>query len=72
MIKLNGVKSVNMHVTYFLNGSVFSFFVILFYIERKCLLMRNLAIILALKSKLSGKLQRFNAVDWGIEMLKNK
>ena len=35
VIKLNGVKSVNMHVTYFLNGSVFSFFVILFYIERK-------------------------------------
>ena len=35
------------------------FIVILFYIERKWLLMRNLATVLPLKSKLSGKLQRF-------------
>ena len=35
------------------------------------LLMRNLVIILPLKSKLSGKFQRFNVIDWSIEMLKN-
>ena len=33
--------------------------------------MRNLAIILPLKSKLSGKFQRFNAIDESIDMLKN-
>ena len=47
------------------------FFVILFYIEGKWLLMRNVAKILPLKSKLSGKLQRFNAIDRSIEMLQN-
>ena len=42
-----------MQVTYFFNGSMFSllFYVILFYIERRWLLMRNLAKILPLKSK---------------------
>ena len=45
------------------------FFVILFYIERKWLLMRNLATILPLMSKLPGKFQRFNAIDKTIEML---
>ena len=39
------------------------FIVILFYIERKWLLMRNVAIIILLKSKSSGKFQRFNAID---------
>ena len=33
--------------------------------------MRNLAIILPLKFKLSEKFQRFNASDESIEMLKN-
>ena len=33
--------------------------------------MRNLATILPLKSKLSGKFQRFNAIDGNMEMLKN-
>ena len=33
--------------------------------------MKNLATILLLKSKLSGKFQRFNAIDRSIEMLKN-
>ena len=47
------------------------FIVKLFYIERKWLLMRNLATILPLKSKLSGKFQRFNAVNGSIKMLKN-
>ena len=40
----------------------FFFFAILFYIERKRLLMRNVAPILPLKCKLSGKFQRFNAI----------
>ena len=46
------------------------FFVILFYIEIKWLLMRNVAAIVPLKSKLSGKFQRFNAINRCIEMLK--
>ena len=33
--------------------------------------MRNLATILPLKSKLSGKFERFNAIGGSIEMLKN-
>ena len=44
------------------------FIVILFYIERKPLLMRNLAILLPLKSKLPGKSQRFSAIDDSIKM----
>ena len=47
------------------------FIVILFYIEKRWLLMRNLATILPLKSKLSGKFQLFNAIDGRIEILKN-
>ena len=43
---------------------VFVFFVVLFHIER------NLVAMLPLKSKLSGKFQRFNAIDKSIEMLK--
>ena len=43
------------------------FIVILFYIERKWLLMRNLATILLFKSKLSANLQRFDAIDGSIE-----
>ena len=37
----------------------------------KWLFMRNLATILPLKSKLSGKSHRFNALNGGINMLKN-
>ena len=37
----------------------------------KWLFMRNLATILPLKSKLSGKFQRFNAMYGSIAMLKN-
>ena len=44
----------------------FVFYCILFYIERKWLLMRNFAIILPLKSKLSEKFQRFNTIDESI------
>ena len=49
------------------------FFVILFHIERKWLwfLMRNIATILLLKSKLSGKFQLFNTTDRSIEMQRN-
>ena len=48
------------------------FLSILFYIEGKWLLMRNLAAILPLKSELSGKfLGNFNAADKSIEMLKS-
>ena len=46
-------------------------FVTLLYIERKWLLMRNLATVLPLKSKLSGKFQRFNVVNGSMEMLIN-
>ena len=61
------MKNAIMQVTYFLNGPMF-FLSILFYIERKWLLVRNLAIILPLKSKLSEKFQRFNAIDKSIEI----
>ena len=37
----------------------------LFYVERKCLVMRNLVTVLPLKSKLPGKFQRFNAIEEG-------
>ena len=45
-------------------------FVTLLYIERKWL-MRNFARVLPLRSKLSGKFQRFNAVNGSMEMLIN-
>ena len=48
------------------------FISILFYIERKWLLMRNFVRILSLKSKLSGNFQCFNAIDGNIEMLKTR
>ena len=47
------------------------FLAMLFHIERKWLLMKNLARILALKPKLSGNLQCFNATDRSIKRLKN-
>ena len=47
------------------------FIVILFYIEGKWLVTRNLATILPSKSILSGKFQRFNVRVAGTEMLKN-
>ena len=47
------------------------FIVKLFYIERKWLLMKNLATILPLKSKLPGKFYRFNALSGSTKMLKN-
>ena len=47
------------------------FIVILFYIERKRLFMRNLTTVSPWKSELSGQFQRFNAIDGSIEMLRN-
>ena len=47
------------------------FIVILFYIETKWLLMRNLTTVLPLKSKLPAKFQRFNAIGGSIKMLKS-
>ena len=44
-----------------------SFIFILFYTERKWLLMRNLVTIFLFKSKLSVNLQRFDAIDGSIE-----
>ena len=62
-------------MTYFLNDPIlnlfvfcFFFFVILIYIEREWLLMRNVVPILPLKSKLSGKFQRFNAINFNVLM----
>ena len=45
--------------------------VLLSYIETMCLLKRNLATMLPLKSKLSENFQGFNTIDGSIEMLKN-
>ena len=71
--KIEWSEKCHYHVIYFLNVPMFNllFFVILFYIERKWLLMRILVTILPLKSKVSGKFQRFNAIDRSTKMLKN-
>ena len=50
---------------------IYCLFVTLLYIERKWLLMRNLATAFPLKSKLSGKFQHFNAANGSMEMLIN-
>ena len=73
--KFEWVEKSHYLMTYFLNGPIVNlllFFAILFYIERKWLLMKNFVAILPLKSKLSGKFQRFNviAIDRSIKMLK--
>ena len=63
------MKNAIMQVTYFLNGPMFN---LLFYcniIERKWLLMRNLAIILPSNHNLSRKFYRFNIIDESIEIL---
>ena len=62
-----------MQLTYFLNSLMFN---LLFYCHiilywEKVNSLRNLARILPLKSKLSGKFQRFNAIDGSIKLLKN-
>ena len=64
------MKNINIQVTYFLKVPMVNV-VLLPDIERKCFLKRNLATILPLKLKLSGKFQSFNAIDGSIEMLKN-
>ena len=59
-------------MTYFLNGPMFN--LLLFYhfllYRKKRLLMSNLATILRLKSKLSGKFQHFNTTDRSIKIVK--
>ena len=50
---------------------IWFFIVGFFYIERKCLLMRSLATILPLKSKLSTKFQHFNTLDRFYIKMKN-
>ena len=69
---LNGVKNaiIKWHNFWMVPYLICYFFVILFYIERKWLLMRMLFTILPLKSKLSGKFNRFNAINRNIKMLK--
>ena len=47
------------------------FIVMLFYNERKQLLMRDLSTVLPLKPNLPGKFQRFSAIDGSIEILKH-
>ena len=44
------------------------FIIILFYIEWKWILTRNLATALSLKNELSGKFQCFNAIDGNIQI----
>ena len=46
------------------------FILMLYYIEKKWILMRYLATILPLKFNLSGKFLRFNTIDRSMEMLK--
>ena len=67
------MKKAIMQVTYFRMAPwlICCFIVILFYIDRKRLLMRNLATISPLKFKFSGKFQRFNVIDVSNEILKN-
>ena len=49
--------------TFWMALCLICYFIAIFYIERKWIFLRNLASILSLKSKLSGKFQRFNAID---------
>ena len=58
------------HILWMVPCLICCFIVTLFHIERKWLLIRNSTIILPLKSKLSAKFQRFNAIDGSIKMLK--
>ena len=62
--KLNGVKNAITQVTYFLNGPMFNLLFYCHVIERKWLFMRNLAIILPSKSKLSKKILTFQYYWW--------
>ena len=72
MTKSNWVKNTMKELIYFLNVAlclICYFIVISFYIERKWLFMTNLARILPLKCKSSGKFRCFNAIDGSIKML---
>ena len=56
--------------TFFITPWLICCFVILSYIDRMWIFKTNLARILPLKSKLSEKFQRFDAVNGSIKMLK--
>ena len=60
----------NWHTFWMAPWLICCFTAILLHIERKWLLQENLATILPLKPKLSGKFQHFNANDGSIETLK--
>ena len=64
----NGIKQVT-HVL-MAQWIICCFMVILLHIKTMWRYKRNLATILPLKSKLSEKFQRFNAIDKSIKMLK--
>ena len=69
MTQLTGMKNAVMQVTYFLNDTMVN---LLFYCH--IILCREKVTSyekLLLKSIFSGKIQRFNASDESIEMLKN-
>ena len=53
----------NWHTFWMAPSLICSFIVVFFYIERKWLLLRSLATVLPLESKLSPKFQRFNNLD---------
>ena len=61
-----------MQLPYFLNVHVFNLLFYCHIIKRNWLLMKNLAIILPPKSKLSRKFQCFNTIAGSIEILKKK
>ena len=66
------MKKAIMQVIYFrMTPLICCFLAILFYIEKKWLVIRNFATILPLKSKFFWKFQHFNANDGSVEMLKD-
>ena len=71
MTQMNGMKNEIMQVTYFLNVPMVN---LVFYSHiklnwEKVTSHENLAAILPLKSRLSGKFQRFISIGGSIEML---
>ena len=68
----NEMKKAIMQVIYFrMAPLICCFLVILFYIEKKWLVIRNFATILPLNSKFFGKFWHFNANDGSVEMLRD-
>ena len=71
--RLDGMKNlISKWYTFWIPPWLICCFIVIFlYIERRWLLKRNVATILPVKSKLSGKFQRFNTIDGRIGMLQN-